>query len=390
MSTVTTPGLDFLTIARIALRRWAVVIPVLILTGVSIFVIADRVEPEYGATGSVLVQRVVEQDESSLMQPLTVNNFVVAEVLESDEVMEELQSQGLPVQYDVTAEENGGIMSIEAVGQAPDGLVGTVAALLARAEAELTQRQEVAGDSANPDAFRVLSTPSVAVAESFTIATPESPALVRYVARGSAVIATLSVGTNPYRADSYTTRVLTEATRGSAFLEPLMGANSTTTFELGADPRDPAPIIAIEVTGSRPADVTDLYGSVEDSLGQRLLALQDEAGVAPSSRLELRTLATPFGAELLSTNLARPVVAIGGLGFLAAITLALALDPWLLRRKQRRVDAKARTVQEPSGVPTPPQVRDQEADDQETVGSQQRPGRVAVADSKRRVKAKTA
>ncbi|MEE8603042.1 hypothetical protein [Euzebya tangerina] len=353
-----TMGMDIFTVAKITLRRWMIVLPVLVLTGVGLWQLSERIEPEYEAVGSVLLQRAVGQEEGASSQARTVNNFIVAEILRSDEVVQDLEARGLPTQYSIQPQENGGIINIEASGTAPDGLSDTVAVLLERAEAELLQRQQADDLGTGSDAFVVLSEPTMAAAEYLTITTAESPALIHYVARGSAIISNFAVGSNPYGANAYTVRVLTAGMQDPGFIDAL-GLGEEVEFAVGAEGRDSAPIIALQVTGTSADETIAVYERLNSALSARLDELQDAAGVASTERLQLLGLVTPREAALLSTNLTRPLVTLAALGVLASVMLALAVDG-IARRRSNQASHAGASGFVATNVPPPPAVKDAE------------------------------
>jgi hypothetical protein len=274
---------DLQTLIRIIFRRWYVVIPVLALTGLVGQYMLSSTEPEYDASGSVLLLSPFQQgdpedpaDPADVDDPgnayLAFNASLRTTATAMERIMSDSSSRrairelGHEGTYVVEVDQEGPILNITATAQRPDEAIQTVVGVFELIAAELDERQDAV--NANPDQrirTQVLFTPSRASEQT----TARTRTLVALGALGLAAAASAAVLTESLVVGR---RRRTRGRTGAAAVfgpPPAPGVAADAYAPVGAEPR----LAAVDARGgrrSRSGELTGVLGSwAEWNAGRR-------------------------------------------------------------------------------------------------------------------------
>lgn len=151
---------DVWEITKILVRRWTVVVPILVLGLVLALVTSSGIQPEYKASGVLLVLPPTESGASEIGGVVIRNPYttlgprVVAQAIviqmNSDEMRLDLAAQGFKATYVFVASQRNPLISIDVSGTDQSQVATTLGALITRAEDEMIRRQEPFVDKAVP------------------------------------------------------------------------------------------------------------------------------------------------------------------------------------------------------------------------------------------------
>ena len=348
--------MDVLTIGRIVLRRWYVVLIGILLTAAAVYAVATNIEPTYESSGSFLLTSPDMRGEGA------PDLGVVAHLANAEGIIHSLTTGTTPEaftedvdggSYTIFASPDGSVLTVEAVADRPEGAVTIAGAVVAAIHDEVAQQQAAVGISDNSRRIsRTLQEPSVETATLAPDTATGGAEAGAYLSSGSVLIVDPPEGTaNPYASSTFTLRVLEET-----LMSPLVYASTLdgreTTYELAQVPRDVAPILYVTASGADPDEVQATFAAVVDRTRAELANRQEAAGVGPSSLMSLEPLSVPTAPQLASTNLKRPLAAALGLGGMATLALVLVSDRALgsrarRRRRRRHVEGETEVKVEP-------------------------------------------
>lgn len=349
--------MDVIEIVRTVFRRWYVMVPVLLVTAGLAYTVVATAESQYETTGSFLLTQasLVGGAQETGTTQVSVSPSVIAEVVQGDSVRELVVAEGGTADYDVSAGEEG-LVRVRATGDGEQATVLTAQIALEEIQRVLAERQDQGGI---PEQRRVtaevLASPSMAQRQVVDVDTEEEA--VRYVARGTVrFVGPTDQGANPYAASlSGTIRVLEEVLQSPQVRREVQADGAAGVFEVGARPRDTAPIIYVVGRGTSPDMANQTFSTAVDRLRGELRQRQEIAGAVSASMLSLEPLSIPTGAALIGGELRRPLIVIVGLGLVAALSLAILVEGLASRsRRSRRDDGMFGQVDEPfPSAPTP-------------------------------------
>lgn len=154
--------MDFLSVVRVVLRRWPIVLGALVLSTLAAYMAARSVAPSYQAKGSALLvgpqgAAIPGAEELQLDNPYTrldnstlVLTAVAVQIMDDSAIRESLQDEGAAPDYVVGRAEDGTpVLGVVVTNTDPAVAVKTVDLVLDRLNAELDDRQAEAG--APPD-----------------------------------------------------------------------------------------------------------------------------------------------------------------------------------------------------------------------------------------------
>jgi hypothetical protein len=308
--------MDVFEIFRIVLRRWNVVMPMLAITLLAAVFVAFNTQPAYEGIATVLVKAPIGfgSGEDTTTGAGSMTPSIIRTIALSDDVRARLERDaGIKADYSITADDDG-IMTVKARATERDIVVPTVEAVLAEMRGIVQRRSERSGQQASLDVL--------------ADATRERAVEGEFVASASAVLDTPQAPLdNPFLSLDYSTRVLVAAMQADAVRDDIIEPGSGATFEVAQEPRDPAPLLFITVTGPS-NDV--VLGTLDNAITAMTEILDEQQGESASAeggfRVTIDTLSKPEAATLESTNLLRPLVLIIGLGLLSAVSLAVLVD----------------------------------------------------------------
>lgn len=128
--------MDLVSLLRVALRRWVILVPMLGLTVGCAFVLASSVEPDYEANATVLLigtsNRTNTADVNPLedLRPLNITAQALAIIMSDESVRQDLASGGNVASYAVNVQPDTPILRISARGGTPAAALGSRDALV--------------------------------------------------------------------------------------------------------------------------------------------------------------------------------------------------------------------------------------------------------------------
>jgi hypothetical protein len=345
--------MDVIEIVRTVFRRWYVMVPVLLLTAGLAYTVVATAESQYETTGSFLLTQASlvggDQGGGGTTQ-VSVSPAVIAEVVQGDEVRARVRDQGGSADYDIETGDEG-LLRVTAAGATEDATVRTAQLVVEQVAQVLAERQDAAEI---PEQRRitseVLSTAAFARQQVTGVGTEEES--VRYVARGSVrLVGPGDQGANPYAASTGgTIRVLEEVLASPQVRRELRDAGAPGEYEVGARPRDTAPIVYVVGRATSPDGSMQAFSMAVDRLRAELRDRQEAAGAASATMLTFEPLSIPTGAALVGGELRRPLIVIVGLGLVAAVSLAILVEGLASRARSRR-SRRAKGPFPPGGEP---------------------------------------
>jgi len=158
---------DVWEIAKILIRRWYVMIPILALGAGVAITTANGIHPEYKASSVLLVlppteyepgatdiAGVVSLNPYTALGPKTVAQAIVFQ-MNSDEIRLDLVSRGLTSRYVVQASQRDPLISIEVTGDDQTRVAQTMGAVIVSTEDELVRMQEPFVDKIVPEQLTI-------------------------------------------------------------------------------------------------------------------------------------------------------------------------------------------------------------------------------------------
>lgn len=317
--------MDILTVLQTILRRWLVVVPIVLATAFVALVVGTGTEPEYELDGTVLLVSGAGASPSAPESSAVITAPVLAENLRSREASNRLAQAGATVPYVIEVDPGTSIMRVTATGPDAEANTRTVDAVLDNLNEELGRLEEAAGVAAGGRAtVKLLLQPSD---QSTTDA-----------AIGSAfLIPSRATTPNPYPPSGYTTRVLEEVMLGAEARQRVVAlAGGSATYSVTQQPRDPAPIVAINVLATDMELAEATFQAVKTTLDEVLGSRQEAAAVDDQARTRVTLLNTPAGAEKTSGTYVKSVATVVGLGLITAATAAILVESIAVSRAKRR------------------------------------------------------
>lgn len=155
--------MDVWGITLATLRRWYVLLPILMVAAVMALAAGRNANPQYEATGTIML--TPPRTSSPIANPL-VNaqsaSDALAIVLNGPETKAQLEEHGLQGQVTISSASRSSIMMMRSTAGDPDTAVRLISVVVEIASEELVDRQAVAGIA--PESFigvQVLSAPAV-------------------------------------------------------------------------------------------------------------------------------------------------------------------------------------------------------------------------------------
>lgn len=312
--------MDVLTLARVMLRRWYVVVPVLVVTAAVIVFVGLRQGATMTTDGSMLIAPPDLQSSDAEGAPVSASDVaapsVLAAVMTDDEIVDRVVDNGGSPRYTVTPTGEHGLLRVTALGDSEQEATETVSLVLAEIQSVSERRQEEA-DIASEERIdvTVLSEPAVAVETTLG-------GTVQYEATGAARLTGRFGAENPYQDVRFTFAVLQELAVSDQGQTSLADAGATEEFEMQLDES----IVRLSVTGDGAAAVEQTYDVVVSELSDELETRQASLGIPTTQRTRLEPLAQPIGATPDTSGLVRPLLTLAVLGGVAAVALALLAD----------------------------------------------------------------
>lgn len=311
--------MDLLTLLGILVRRWYVVLPTLLLTGLVAYTVDTRIPPEHEATGWVLIESPdLEQTtgSSGRLDILAMGDDLVADPPNELPVDAEfvVQAGETPASFVVSAAAGSAAAAEQTVNLVTTALQERLAQVQASSSADEAAHLEL----------RASLPRAIAFVESDGSFTASMPLDLRDP--------TLGV-TNPYGPNPGTGRLLQVAITGDAgrarFSEQFEG---NVAYSVDQAARDAAALLQIRTTGADPQEVIAAFFTLQKILDADLDERQARAGVPESRRIRVSPFDAPLQATDISPPVARATAAVLLLGGLLSIGLGVAANSLLRNR----------------------------------------------------------
>lgn len=307
--------MDLLSIIRLMIRRWAVVVPVLLLTfGAVIYLMANRAT-DYSMSGSyLLVSGEVLNPPSARVEPPAAADALRSQLLQRS-VKQQLIDEGLSGDYSVTVSDTGTSLSVVIRAEAAEIVLDTAVRLVDLAPELLAEAYD--------ESAATISVRSLTDLSDDTNISPEGEG------DGQRFVVTLALlvgpgssdSGNPFPANLGTVRSLTRLADSVEFANGVGEDTSLTSYAVTGEVRE-VPIVDITVTAASGDGAREGYAYVRDAIAARLNRLQDDNDVENEVRTSMRHVVEPADVEVNPASVIRPVAGIVVLGGGLAVALA--------------------------------------------------------------------
>ncbi|QBX54631.1 hypothetical protein EXE58_03535 [Nocardioides seonyuensis] len=164
--------MDVWGITVAALRRWYVLLPLLVLTVFAALAVGRGMQPEYEAVGVAVYTPgsglVVTEEDVEIRNPygsLDEANTIIGIVLDGPVARSEIAAMGLDEEYEVSPGSRSAIMQFSVRADSPEVAIRTGAAVFEMAATELRTRQDAANVPKNAQyGIQVLQAPYIEAA----------------------------------------------------------------------------------------------------------------------------------------------------------------------------------------------------------------------------------
>jgi hypothetical protein len=320
---------DLVELIKLSLRRWYVVVPVLVATGIVAYIVQQGAPAEYQASGSVMLA-TPDLNPAGLPRAIIDIDSALVEI-ESEEGRAQLVAEGAQAEF-LLRRIDPSLIEVYVTSESSATATATATAVVDRLAGHVTSTQDEAGV---PPAEQIR--PRTRVQELAREGPTDAPIEVV----GSLILDDPIASTrNPFGADAATARLLEAAVESDAGRIRFAQLAGPVSFDVGLGGRDSGGIMQITTIGSDPAAVLAGFEHAKSLLADELDARQARADVPSTQRIVLDTLAEPQVVTDLTSTLDRAVVAVVALGGLLAIALLLVVEnlmgpPARARRRER-------------------------------------------------------
>lgn len=329
--------MDVNSLLKVMVRRWVVVLPVLVVTAAITATLMGNSVTRYSTDGSELLVTATESESGSAVlsafSPAVAGPIVTA-ALNGALGRQLLAERDLNSSYTVELDESSTVLTAVVTGDDPSDVLETGQVLLEGAPDLL---REVVGEQ-SASAVRLLA-----------LGTPLPTDIVTSEGQPQLEVSLVVVPdeesetSNPFAPNPSTVRTITDlarrpevadAVRSAAGTDVEYEVNAAPSLSAGA-PRDSAPILNVLVTAPVEGELPRVYDALIAALGEQLDALQQDAGVPENNRTVITSLVPPTDAQISSSSIVRSAAAVALLGLGVACALAVAVDTGENRRRQR-------------------------------------------------------
>jgi hypothetical protein len=336
--------MDLISLLRIVVRRWAVVVPIILLSVVAAVLVGRVADPLYEISGSLLVAPPTFTASSSDSARFNVDELAAA--IRRDDALSELRADDELVAYTID-DATDGLLQVIATGAsdtATEATADTVAALLVQELIAVQEAQEV------PEAARVR--PRLVNEQAVAQESTSEGGAQQFVANVEVVLdQSFSEIENPYSASPSTARILQVAVMSAESEERVRNlASEDIAFEVYQDQEDRVPILEVATYASSPEGAMRGFEAVTETLSELLDERQERAGVPPTERLLVEVIAAPGDAKDVSPPIERSAAVTLALGLLAAGGAALAIESLKNRRRPPQSPGQAAVASDPAKV----------------------------------------
>lgn len=315
------------------IRRWWVVVPVLLLTMGGVVLVGISAGSQYQARATLLLAgpEIAPGDAADDGLGAILDTSVVIEMAEGDATRALLDPN--IVRHSVS-EVGSGVLRIEAVGEPGAPVVPAGRTIIA--EVERVVEELDAEDDERAAEVRVLSEPRSPRQRIIVEANGDTRTEVFSVGSIQLLIAGQAPSSveNPYNPSGGFLRIIDEDAAVPAVSESIREAvgDPEASFDLQYDSRDAAAIVHVVATATTAETTMATMNEALAFLDEDVARRQTLAGADESTWIVFQRIALPQEAEVLSSSLGRPIAAVVGLGVVAAASLAILVDSLLAAR----------------------------------------------------------
>lgn len=316
--------MDFLTVIRVLLRRWYVLLPALAVTGVTAYLLAAIDSATYASYGSVILQPgpavAGDAEPADVADPLLQPDAqVLAEAL--NDATLDLPSGRAEADFEIVVDPTLPILRANVSGDSPQEVLATAQAIAIQAPVELRLLQlggELEGERGLN--LRQLVTPVEAV----PVAGGDG-----FRASGTWILGQGGPALDPVGDLGFAATVLRERMRSDDVRQELRRAGATEEYTI--QPLfDGGRLLAVWVDEGDDPEATVLTSQLVIRKLEELLEASNEREKIPEPfRPTIEVLAFPEEAEIVSSNTMRIVLAVIALGILASVGLSLMVDAFV-------------------------------------------------------------
>lgn len=323
--------MDLVSLVKLVLRRWMVVVPILIVALAVAVNVQGSVESVFEAEGSAVIATAAYDQQA--VPSDAVEPAELAEIVRLSDEVAELAAG--PPELDITiVPAAANILQIVVSGDDEAVVTAGVGELVELVIARTQALQQEAGVS-NEERIqaRPLSEDIEAVAQ-----TSVDDATVEYTAAVGLRFDDPTAGIeNPYTANRATARLVEVAVQSDASRARVNELTGTTIdYAVTQEEFDQAPILQVMAYGTSEAAAIEGFGNVVETMGELLAQRQDRAGIPPSAQLAVEVVAAPQRARDVSPPIARTAAVTVALGALIALGAAILAENLNTRRELRR------------------------------------------------------
>jgi hypothetical protein len=306
--------LDLLSVAGTLVRRWYIILPIVLLGALGAMRIAATTASEYTATGTYLLTANARElggessspsangsdlagaSDSSLLAAILGldRRYVANAAAEGEPSFAFATLDGMTLQIDAWADDTGDLDALlDDVAEQADAALAEGVRL---GVAGRTEPSSVEGERGEYRAGMILQMVGGQV-EGGGGLTPE-----------------------------YVGRVLGELMLSRGAIQEVAQAEPGARFSLSMQPQDLAPIVTVSAMAADPEAALSAHGATVEVASERLERIQDAQAVLQDQRLELAPLTAPTSPQMTNDPGRRPAISLFGLSLLAGVMAALAMD----------------------------------------------------------------
>ncbi len=322
--------MDFFGLLRIMLRRWFVVIPVLVVAAFLGVNFIEEPDVSYSSGGSeLLVVQDGESADEATPTGVAINTvdagLLLREALSQQSYRASLDDQGLVSNFAIAEDLTPTILTIDISSTDAGNVLETGVTIV-------EDLDELLANAIGGDALGVRLRPITDLSDDDVVTSGDLSSLSVSVA----ILPSSGVSANPYPPNLPTVRLVTDLAQRPSVGEAVRAVAPSAGYIVSSQQRDTAAIVNIGITTPNRADIEPAYRAAVDAVNAELAGLQLEAGVQEGNLTVLSTLNPPGGGVQNSSSIVRPAAGVALLGVAAACVLAVLVDGLILRRRAKK------------------------------------------------------
>lgn len=348
--------MDLVSLLKVMLRRWPVVLPIVILTGIAAVLVNDNAPRQFEVSGTVLL--ATPDLDSTRLPGAVVNLPGAVSELTSPAGTERLVAAGATENFSVRRV-SGDRVEVRVRDDSPRG-IDTAEVVLEHLADLVIERQEAADLPVEERLVPLTEVLDVEVAGAeggFADGEVDNEVEVpRGMTLGILELDDPTAGfENPFGANDATAQVIKFAVESDEAFERLKAEFGTEDIEFEVAAEGGPGIMSITALGPTPEATLLLFDRVTELLSEQLSIRQERAGVPSTQRVEVEVLAEAREVTDVTPPVDRAVAATVGLGGILAVGLVLLVENLAPRwTSRRRRGAQAGTISSGGGGSRPP------------------------------------